>query len=292
MAGGPWTQLAPRSLQGLSESPGAGAALPELDASDLDDLFFLPPVDDELRGERDLWAKELVRSGTPLLLALQPGEEARVDGAWIVYDLLRPLLAGDVERLALVPSGATGVWPLVPGVADSPDLWHRGCAVLAEAGASCLQPVRVALTPEDRRHLAELGGEGAFDALFHAEAPAERELGRCAARHGLRVFPSRPETGYTPRQVRNRRLAAELALVGELWSRLDRPVAAGQDWLRAAREAEASHLDLAALARESNLQILDWLPEGGVEVLNEVVERDGSALLESLLAEYLDDAAV
>ena len=228
-------------------------------------------------------------SGTPLLLALQPGEEVDVEGTRVVYDLLRPLLAGDLERLGRVPPGATVIWPLLPGVSDREDLWQRGCVALSEAGVGCLHAIRVDLTSADRRHLAELGGDSAFDALFHAEAPAERELVRCAARSGMQVLPERPETGYTPRQRRNRQLASELAKIGELWSRLGRPVAAGEGWLRAAREAEASHLDLVALARENNLQVLDWLPEEGIPALNEVVEQGRSSLFESLLREYSEE---
>ncbi len=287
-AAAPWTDLASRRLSTLSEPQREDErTLPELDALDLDDLFLLPPVSDDLRSARDEWAAELIESGTPVLLEVQPGEEPQVPAAHVVYDLLRPLLAGDLEQFSLLPAGATVVWPLIPGLTDSPDLWEHGSQVLAEAAVSCLQPLRVDLTPADRRYLAELGDEGTFDALFHGEAPSEQGLCRCAARHGMKIFSRRPETGGTPRRVRNRQLAADLALAGELWLRLDRSVTGGQSLFRAARAAERTSFDLAALTRESNLVVLDWLDPTSVELLGEVVCQGQSSLLQSLLAEYL-----
>ena len=263
--------------------------LPTCDATDLDDLFYLPPVSEDLVSARDRWAAELLESGTAVLLEVEPGEEPQVPGAHVVYDLLRPLLTRDLEQLTRVPAGATAVWPLIPGLSDSSELWERGCELLAAASVGCLQPLKIALTPADRRQLAEMGDERAFDALFHHEAPSERELSRCAARHGLKFFTPRPKTGRTARGVRNRRLASDLALAGELWLRLGRSISHGQDLLRAARGAESTSLDLVALARENNLAVLDWLNPQARELVAEVAAGTPSGLLASLLDRYLQE---
>ena len=89
------------------------------------------------------------------------------------------------------------------------------------------------------------------------------------------------------RRERNRRLAADLALAGELWLRLGRSETTGQALFRAARGADATARDLTALAREGNLDVLDWLDATGVEVVREAVTGGRSALIDSLLEEYL-----
>ncbi len=63
----------------------------------------------------------------------------------------------------------------------------------------------------------------------------------------------------TPRGARNRELAAALAEAGDLWLRLGRSEPEGEALLAAARHVDATSLDLAALAREGNLGIVDWL---------------------------------
>ncbi len=287
--GAPWTDLGGARLQSLRAASGSGktAELARLDAADLDDLFYLPPVTAELAAARDRWAAGLIESGTPVLIQLEPGVASEIHEALVVYDLLRPLLEGDVESLSALPAGSNTVWPLIPGFTDLPELWQRGCAALARAEVSCVQPSVVELTADQRRWLAEKGGDDVFEVLFHGAPPPERDFARCAAGHGLSVFVPRPAAGSTARQVRNRRLAAALALAGDLWLRLGRSVAAGQALLLAARRADGTRRDLAALAREGNLGVLDWLDGRGVEMVAENVAVGRSSLLESLLEEYL-----
>jgi len=100
----------------------------------------------------------------------------------------------------------------------------------------------------------------------------------------------RPATGFSPRRSGNRRLAAGLALAGELWLRLERPESRGQALLRAARGADRAAYDLTALVREGNLAVMDWIDDLGVEILGELVETGRSALLEALLEDYLEPA--
>ncbi len=292
----PWTDLArgrPRSLPGGSarvtreSALAASGALPELDADDLDDLFYLPAVGPQRAASRDRWAAGLIESGTPVLIQLEPGSEATVPGARIVYDLLAPLLAGDIAPLSALPAGAHAVWPLIPGFTDSPELWDLGCAALARAEVACVQPLTVELAPADRRRLAELGGEAVFEILFHGAPPPERDFARCATGHGLAAFVPRPAGVGPARRLRNRRLAGDLALAGDLWLRLGRSVAAGQSLFRAARGADDTRRDLAGLAREGNLSILDWLDERSVAIVEELTTGGRSSLLESLLDEYL-----
>ncbi len=285
-----WTDLGAARL-GPSRAASGGSRTLELpDAADLDDLLYLPPVAAELAAARDRWAAGLIESGTPVLIQLEPGAGTQAPAALIVYDLLRPLLAGDLEPLSALPAGANAVWPLIPGVTDSPELWRQGCAALAGSGVACVQPSVVELTAEERRLLAESGGDDVFEALFHGPPPAERDFARCANRHGLPVFVPAPASSGTARQVRNHRLAADLALAGDLWLRLDRSVAAGQSLLFAARRATDTRRDLAALAREGNLGVLDWLDGRGVDLVAEIVATGRTSLVASLLDEYLTDS--
>ncbi len=286
----PWTDLAGnrlRALPGSRDRRAPSSSLPNVDANDLDDLFYLPAVGSELVVERERWAAGLIESGTPVLIQLEPGCEVAVPGARIVYDLLRSLLAGDPAPLSALPAGAHAVWPLIPGFTDSPELWDRGCAALARAEVSGVQPLAVELTPDDRRQLTELGGEGAFEILFHGPPLSERDFARCAAGYGLAAFVSRPRGVGSPRRIRNRRLAADLALAGDLWLRLGRSVAGGQGLFRAARGADDTPRDLTGLAREGNLGILGWLDEVSVAMVEELITAGRSSLLESLLDEYL-----
>ncbi len=285
----PWIDLAAGRLRALRQPARhrGGAALPQIDAADLDDLCYLPPVAAGLAAARDRWAAVLIESGSPVLVQLEPGTGTGASGAQVVYDLLRPLLAGDLSPLARLPAGSSAVWPLLPGLTDSPELWDRGCELLARAGSASVLPLAVELAADDRRRLAELGGEDAFDALFHSQAPSERDFARHAARHDLAVFAPRPAAGGTARQVRNRRLAADLTLAGDLWLRLGKSVGGGQALFRAARGAESTSRDLAAVAREGNLGVLDWLDERSVALVGELVAGGRSSLLESLLEEYL-----
>lgn len=288
---GPWTDLAGSRLIGVQGRPPA--ALPEIGPFELDDLLYLPPVDPSLAAERDRAAVRLLEAGTPLLVQVTPGEAFSIaEGpavGEVIYDLAEPLLAGDLAALSRLPAGSDAVWPLIAAVTDGAEIRDRGCELLAAAGVRCVQPLAVELDPITRRSLAEeRDDERVFAALFHGPPPSEREFARAAHRHGLEVFRRRPPSGFSPRRIGNRRLAAGLALAGELWLRLERPEGRGQALLRAARGADAAAYDLTALVREGNLTVMDWIDELGVEILVELVEAGRSSLLDGLLAEYLE----
>jgi hypothetical protein len=280
-----WTDLANARISDLRNA--LGETLPDLDTSDLDDLLYLPPVAADLAAKRDAVARQALAVGAPVLIELLPGETTTAEGATVVYDLLGALLAGDVGRLRSLPAGAAAVWPLIGGLSDREELWEEGCAALAAAGVSYVQAQVVDLAPALRRQLAESCGEEVFDALFHGERPSERKFASLAHRFGLRPFLHRPPSGTKPRYRRNRRLAAALSMAGELWLRLGRSANIGNALFRAARGAERTSHDLAALAREDNLDVMDWLESTSVAVVEDVVAHGRSALVDELLEEYL-----
>ena len=282
-----FTDLANARLNGFHKTP-MDREMPDLDVEEVEDLLYLPPVDRELEASRDEMVGRLQELRIPVLVQLRPGDALPPAGAQVIYDLLDPLLRGEVEELSGLPEGSAAVWPLLPGLTDHPEAWEEGMTWLRAAKVRCVQPMVPELTPTIRRQLAERYGDQAFDALFHREPPSERGFAISADRFDLGVFFERPATGSNPRQEGNRQLAAKLALAGELWHRLDKPVAAGQGLLRASRGAENSHHDLAGLARENNLKVLDWLDAHSLELMRQEVAAGHSALLETLLCEYLE----
>ncbi len=233
--------------------------------------------------------------GTPVLIQLFPGEETTVPpvtGSAFVFDLLQTLLERDLGALRRLPSGAAAVWPLLPGLTDDPALWEIGCRDLAAAGARCVQALTPALTPADRRKLSERWGqedEAAFDALFHRPPPSERDFARAAHRHGLEPFLTRPLPRPPVTGAGNRWIGGVLAVTGEVWLRLGRPVEQGQAFYRAARWVDRSPYDLEALAREGNLGVLPLDAESR-EIVAECAETGESDRLARLLEEYVAPA--
>jgi hypothetical protein len=289
----PWTDIA-RACLGTTRKPLLDHGLPDLDIAELDDLFYLPPVDRALAKERDGLATRLAEAGIPVLMQLAVGDKSKVpdevEGVTALYDLLRPLLATDVDKLIALPEKAVAVWPMIPGITNELDLWNEGLFLLGQRGIRVVQPQLLDLKPAERRKLAEGRGEEVYEALFHSRIGVltERRFSVAAHREGLELFFQRPEAGLTPRHVSNRRIAAQLSLAGDLWLRLERPMTTGQGLLRAARVAESTHYDLAALVRESNLKVIDWLNLQARELVEEWVLEDRSSLVENLTAIYLE----
>lgn len=290
----PWIHLAAGRLGEWGRNPKArpsGASdLAALADTPLDDVLYLPPVPSRRAAARDEVARARLMAGTPVLVQLLPGDETTVPavtGAAFVHDLLPALLDRDLGRLRRLPAGASAVFPLLPGVTDDPALWELACRDLAAAGVRCVQAMAPSLEPADRRRLVErLGEEEAFEAVFHREAPPERDFARLARRHGLEPFLPRPLPRPPVLGAGNRRIAGVLALSAEVWLRLGRSVETGQALYKDARWIDRSSYDLEALAREGNLGVLplDILSR---EIVAECEESDRSELLERLLAEYL-----
>lgn len=273
-------------------------ALTDLADEPLDDVLYLPPVTAEQEGTRRRLARHHARRGSPVLMQRIAGDpvgelgDAEADpvaGIHTVFDLLAPLLEGDLDPLARLPTGASAVWPLLPGLTDDPELWGAGCRRLAAAGVAAVQAVSPALRPGDRRRLAEGRDEATFQALFHRAAPPPRGFARVAWRHGLAPFLERPLPRSPLRGRVNRRVAGLLFLAAELWHRLERSAARGQELFRAGRETDRTPLDLAALAREGNLGVLTWLGPADRAFVEEALSGDRPTLLRELWETYLQD---
>jgi hypothetical protein len=309
----PWLDLATGRLgrsgrrsadraAGFAEAMAATLTAPESEAERpppppplLDDLLYLPPVAAPLAAARDALAERALAGGTPVLVQLLPGDRAEgaaAAGAVLVVDLLAALLSGDLGGLQAIPErAAAAVWPLLPGIADDPALWERGCELLAAAGLPRVQALAPALGPGDRRRLAEASGGVAFEALFHRQPPAERDFARVAHRHGLAPFLPRPLPRPPQRRAGNRRVAGALALAAELWLRVGRPVEQAQSLFRAARWLDATAYELEALAREGNLAVVTALDPLARRAAAEALAEGEPALLAELMAEYLGDAS-
>jgi hypothetical protein len=217
-----------------------------------------------------------------------PGEEEpAVAGGKIVYDLLPALVAGDLSPLGELPAGSVVIWPLIAGLTDQPAMVEAGLDRLAAVGVGYVRGLALVLQPAIRRRLAELGGEAVFDRLFHGPPPAERLFAIQAAAVGLKPFMERPLPSDPPALAHNRWLAGELAIIGELWLRIERSEARGQAFFRAARLIDETNRDIQVLCSEGNLGVIPWLDDPSREVIEELVAAGRSSLREELEAEYL-----
>ncbi len=292
----PCVDLAERRL--LWPSTAAVRAEPATPAPPRADLVYLPPVPAGLAAGRAALTAALAAAGMPVLAQEIAGPGADAAGAQLrAIDLTAALLAPGDEGLewlrATAPAAgiAWAVLPLLPGVTPAGtalEPWLDALAALAPA--ALLLPVPE-LAPADRRRLAETVGEAHYEEVFHGSPPAEREVARAAARRGLELFARRPPVpGATPRGARNRELAAALAEAGDLWLRLGRSEPEGEALLAAARHVDATSLDLAALAREGNLGIVDWLSGAGRRLIEETLAATPARGLEALHADWLGGA--
>jgi hypothetical protein len=274
-----WLDLAGGGL-GPPGRPGAQAL--ELPHGPFDDLLYLPPVASGLRAARDRAAAEIAGRGTPVLVQLLAGESPPdAVGVVALYDLLEPLMSGDLGALSGLPAGSAALWPLVAGLTDSSDLREEGVRRLAEAGVAVLQAVAPDLPAADRRRLfesragAEIDTE-LFAGLFHAAPPDPRPLARAARAHGLAPFLPRPLPRPPLTGAAEREAAGLLALAGELHLRLGRLVPS-QACFRAARWIDQTDYDLRALAREGNLHVLHWLDPTSRTIVEEWAAEGRSA---------------
>jgi hypothetical protein len=280
----PWLDLALGRLGGARHGASLEVSPARLDA--LDDLVYLPPVAVERRSERDRLAAVVLSRGLPVLVQLRPEESPPESPALAVFDPLPSLLSSDLEALAAVPPGATVVWGLVAGITDDPDLCRRGLAQLARAGAARVLAMVPQLEPRQKRQLAG-SDEKVFARLFHGDPPSERMFARRVAEAGLARRFDRPEAPAGTPRPGNRRVAGRLAQIAELWLALGRPEADAQELFRAARQIEGAGHDLAALARDGNLGVLNWLSAKARNQVEAVLSAETPPLLAELEAEYL-----
>jgi hypothetical protein len=275
--------------RGLGRPQGTDANMEsELLAEPRDDVVYLPPVDEALEESRQQIIGTMEAADTPLMVQVLPWRVSASPGSLCVYDLLPATATRSLQVLQNLPPGSSAVWPLISGYTDDLALWNEVLAGLAESGVSRIQGICADLVPADRRRIVEVAGEHGFDRLFHGSPPSEREFAAVVHRFGLEPFLSRP-LPETPARLRgNRALAADLALIGELWLRLGRSESRGQSFYRASRWIDREVHDLTALAREGNLGVVTWLDAPSYEVVQEIVATGDSSLLADLSREYLE----
>jgi len=286
----PYLDLAARRLAWPTGDDGG--ELLELPPPAPGDVVYLPPVVERARVWRLELAGRLAAAGSiPIVHEAGDGSPAALGAGWRLIDLTPVLLAGNAapaelaRRFVESPAPTLAVLPLVAGLTPALEELGGWFEALAAAGASTLLAVAPELTPHDRRGLVGLLGDERFEPVFHGRAPEERQVALAAAGAGLAALPPRPAVdSLPPRAARNRELAARLAEAGELWLGLGRAEAEGSARLAAARHLEATHLDVAALAREGNLVLLDFLAPIARRVVEEDLERVPGGLLVELRA--------
>lgn len=294
----PWTDCARGTLCGAAGRRALSLPLPEPPAHPCDDVVYLPPVEESERAERDRLARAVVGQGAPVVVQIGAGDAwpagaASSDAAApvvMLVDLLDPLLRRDLSALGSLPPPAVALWPLIAGVTDDAALVRRGLEQLAGAGVRHVQALTPELGPADRRWLAAEGDEHRFERLFHAPPPAERDFSIEAHSFGFGPFLERPALPSPPAPswlVSNRRLGAVLAETAELWLRIGRPVHRGQAYYRSMRYVDRSRHDLAALHREGNLGVLEWLDGESRALIEEALVVGCPALLDELRAHYV-----
>ncbi|MEO8277661.1 MAG: hypothetical protein ABI639_15720 [Thermoanaerobaculia bacterium] len=303
VASEPWLDLIEHRIFWPPAVPAvqpAGERLPAL--TTLSDLVVLPPVGKEKVQERADLLQDLAAAGVRIL------DQSAPEAGWSaaaevtpVFDLLGPLLAGDLSTLEETPERAWIVVPLLPVLSSSSATWIEILGKLSPLRPAAVVGIVPDLSPVDRRRLVDRLGEKHFEAVHHGapEVPANRALERAfaiaVAGAGLSPFVERPAVTLPPRLLRNRALATRLTECGELWIRLGRSEADGTALLAAARHFESAAvagLDLAALSREGNLAHLGFLSPLALQVVDGSVGHAGAPpLLVELRKEYLRDAA-
>lgn len=278
--GGLWIDVV-QGAPGRSEASGLPAA--SLFSLPSAEPIWLPPVDRAHRGARDELARELRARGGVVAAQVRVGETVEptlveaVD--YLVYDPLEALVREGEARFVEPPAPGPVVWPLVAGLTDERAVWEVACERLAAVGFGCVQALRLTLAPRHRQLLLDASGraDAVFDRLFHAATPSEREFARVAASYGLTSFFRRsPEP--VGRAARNLAAAEMLALAGELWLRLERSEAAGQELFRSSRWAAETPIDVRAAVVEGNLDVLPDLGESARLLLRQWAEGEEKEL--------------
>ena len=271
-----WTDLARCGL-GATRT----VALPRIERA-RGGLVYVPPVVEDRIAERDALVDAALAAGAPVLCQVALREPAPPEGAVVVVDLLEALLGPEPLALENVESATAAVWPLLPGLTDDPERQERELAALRAAGIRVVQPLVLNLSPADRRRLAADRDEEVYHALFHGDEPAERPFSQRAAAAGLEPFLPRPANRT------NQRLAGQLLLAAELWLRLGRPLSQGLALSRAGRWADETPKDVAGLAREGNLGVVEAVDGRSRALLEASVKQGAPSLLDELTREYLE----
>lgn len=284
----PYFDVATRRIGWPDEGAPPSAALPD-DLPRRPGLASLPPVAGPRRPEREALRERLAAAGCPtvdLALVGEPSEPRSERCLWV--DPLAAWLAGEAAEGWATAAAATAAGaevavavPLIAGVTPEGEELAAWLAAFRSLAPAAVLGVVAELSPYERRRLVESRGDASFDAVFHGRPPAEHAFAQAVAALGMRTLPRRlrlPE--LTPRAARHFEVAAALWEAAELAVRLRESEAECAALFAAARRVESTPHDLAALAREGNLGVLDW-PSATVR---EMVEQ----LLAGAPAERLD----
>jgi hypothetical protein len=254
------------------------------------DLVYLPPVTGRGAKRRLRLAGELRSAGMPVAAHVDPAAGGGSVDAFDfrVIDLLATWLDAEADPLRVGALSGERLWvvvPLIAGLTPEGGALNPWLEALASLAPSAVLTVAPELKPADRRRLSDRLGDAAFEVVFHGQPPAEKDFARALAERDLGVHVARPRLdGLPPRAVRNRALASALAECGELWLKLERSESEGVGLLAAARHLDGHHLDVAAVAREGNLALLEFLGPLSRRVVEETVEVLPGGLLRELRA--------
>ncbi|MDH3255320.1 MAG: hypothetical protein OEM62_10040 [Acidobacteriota bacterium] len=290
-----WIRHAPRSWPGpdgwwidLARGAAAGprlktATLPFPQRLLFHDVVYLPPVASGAELLRQRVLEHCARLGVPALQQVLPDASAAAAGGSLVVDLTEKLLRGGLRDISL-PHDAWVVWPLISGLTDGASTRERGLDVLAAKTIAGVLPIAPALTPRERRQLAEFAPATAYSRLFHPHSsPRLEEFWRSAAQRNLARYPRRPPLGDSWRAP-NRRLAEHFAILADLWLRCGRPEGRGQLFFRTARRLDEEPLDVAELSRRGGLQSVEWLDDECREETRRLADGEPSVLLAEMEA--------
>jgi hypothetical protein len=251
---------------------------------------WLPPVADARVEERDEWIARAAAAGRDLVVQVFPGQQAPSVGCAVWIDPLAAVVEHRLEGLGDFPAAATLLWPLVAGITTDVARFARLCETVREAGGRAVVPLALRLAAVERRLLAR-GREEAYERLFHAPPPVERDYVRLAESHALEGWFTRsPNPRSTARQQRLEAAATILGEIAELRVRMDDGAGRAAAFLRAMREVEAGERDLEGLWREGNLSVLPWCDGEIAAVLGEAFARGRSQLREQLWSRYVGTA--
>ena len=283
---GLWVDLSRLALGGTS---GPDRIDPSDPNESLSDVLYLPPVEPENEEVRAQLGESLTERGTPVIYQVLAGNGPGPNSTISVLDPLSALLRGESDLLAAAPPGGGVIWPLLAGYTDDRGIWERVLAGFADSGVGFVQGIALELSPGEKRRIVEVGGTDGFEALFHGAPVSERAFASAVERSGLSPYLERPLPQGPPALVGNRELAGVLCSIGELWQSLGRIESRGQELLAAARRIDRDKHDISALAREGNLDVVDWLGEQSRSIIRETVRDGRSSLLEELRREFVHD---
>ena len=245
---------------------------------------------EKYRKQRDELADTLLDAGSSVLLQLLSGEPRPALQAIYVIDPLELLVTGGIEALSEVPKESVVAWPLIAGVTEDEESWKGALGRLSQSGVRCVQATEYDLEPSEKRRLAELGDDSAFDALFHGERPSERSFARVAATLELVPFLTRPVNIKSGLTERNRSIAAHISLVAELWSRNQLSESSAQQYFAAAKWVDRTRYDVSGLCREGNLGVASQLDTATRELIAQFVISGHSDLYEELMLDYTSES--